>query len=357
MSILKTIRKVFIEDDQFSKKPQANASKPDDETMPFVLAGIAVVFLVWFLFFINSGNNALETDEYTFCPIDSSKISGTTYVLMDLSEKLDAGQSKDLEGMLHVAATRLQPYEKIDIRRIQAINGNPVEKLTSFCSHNLSDFFKKYGRRVKRSQCEKIVSDGEFDYEWDKSITGSIEKKKITEMCKIEIAQKKKATDAINIPERQGENRSYIIGAIEKLADGIHSDDGDVDGNDTKLQSTPPPTKLIIFSDMLQNAPWFSQYQKTNGQIDATLWDSKRLFEEREKQNSVNDMGIQTKHTFDYVLVCYLNNNILTSGKIKQHRKMWKEYFWKAEYVDANAYRIADYGECTTKSKYMMRQH
>ena len=356
MSLLKKIKGLFVEDNQSLKKAQRNqasASKTDDEAMLFVLSGVAVLILAWVLITITNGADVPETDEH-FCPIEPSQISGTTYALMDLSEKLDAEQSKDLEGMLEVAATRLQPYEKIDIRRMQSINRQPIARLTSFCSHNIDDFFLKYGRRVNRDDCEIIVAQDEVNDNWDKSITSKNEREKIKEMCKIEIAQKKKATDAAQIPKRQGENRSYIIGAIERLADGIHDGDGD----DTKLQSTPTPTRLIIFSDMLQNAPWFSQYQKTNEQIDATLWDSNRLLEEREKQNSVNNMGVRTKHEFNYILVCYLNNDILTGGKIKQHRKMWKEYFRKSGYVGAKTiYATADYGECTTKTKYMMRQH
>lgn len=263
------------------------------------------------------------------CPIDDSKISGRVFVLMDLSNKLDdTVQSPDLRATLTAVATNLNAYEKLGISRMQANADVPRKQLgAAFCSPNLSKL-DDHGELVEREDCEEISKSGKR-YKWHPNIAPK-QQEEIRKVCEHYIDQSKKARDAANIPEEQGDNRSYVVGAIEDLM---------VEA----ANSATTNLRLLIFSDMLQNSNWFSQYG------DVSLWEIDKLLAARETQNA--RMGPRPENPFQSVLVCYLSRPQLATARNKiKHQELWADYF-----ADTDDFLTAEEGLCADKAKAWMQ--
>lgn len=299
---------------------------------------LMVVFVPIALLVIWSGNKTsikIPINPVSLCPNDSQHIVDTTYILIDLSESLSREQRNELQTSIEVASENLQKYGRLSISHMQPDLNNPRDHLSDLCnSADLEDIKNAVGRSVDPSRdCPNIIN-GEFIFH---NRVGKTMRDHIRNICKNLGDLDKKIKDAIStIPQTNPEQaRSYIIGSIEDVMTDADS-----------IPSTTP-TRLVIFSDMLQHADWFSQYRKRHG-----AWTMDNI-NQRRKKYAPDLMKTPPQNNFDEVLLCYQPNShaILKSAENRNaHRTMWKDYF------KDSIFSHVDWGGCPSAIANMMKK-
>ncbi len=288
--------------------PAGDVARNED----YKMAWGALIFLIPIALFILLGGNsssAIAIDPVTLCPIEKEHIVRKTYVLIDLSETLSPKQRSWLRELLNAAAHNMATRELLSISQMQALQNNPrKEEDPPFCSPDVGRIGQA-GDRIKPRDCDAIVDD---KYTWPRNL-GDATREDIHMACgeyldlRGKVGQAAKRYKSVNLEQPL----SYIVGGIEDIMEDANDEPSNV------------PARLIIFSDMLQNAGWFSQYRRNHGE-----WTIKNL---RERRRNATAMGAQPDNNFSEVLLCYLPSVhptvLATARREKLHRQMWEGYF------------------------------
>ena len=283
---------------------ESQAEKIDYQT--YLVLGLLFVFAAAILL---SGNSRAKPplDPVTLCPADENHIPSRTYVLMDLSERLRPGQRHSLRRLIKASSNNLEAREQINISRLQSNQKRPRKELLSFCSPDIGYIEKSVGERISpEDDCRRIVS-GEF--RWPPGI-GQNTRRRIRTTCESYSELQKRAEQATKtVPDANPEeSRSYIVRALEDI---MH--EANAARNGGRL-------RLIVFSDMLQNAEWFSQYIESH-----ESWTTETL---RDRRRNASGLGTEPENNFDEILLCYLRNDFIgTAEQRVAHKKMWARYF------------------------------
>ena len=308
-----------------------------ERTENYKVAWLALFPLALVAIFIVLGSNQptkIAINPESLCPIENEHIARKTYILIDLSEVLAQEQRAWLHDLLKTAAENMTTRELLSISQMQTVQSDPRKEVQRFCSPDIRRIGQA-GDRITNEDCPAILDPNE-NFIWPRNL-GDNTRKNITNACKNYLLLREKVSNASNRYKNVNVEQpySYIVGSIEDTMEDANDDPSIV------------PTRLIIFSDMLQNAGWFSQYRKKNhGE-----WTIENLLERR--RNATN-MGPQPGNNFNEVLLCYLPNNhpiIVTTHAQKQHRQMWKSYFKKT----AN-FKHTEASGCAIATKELMRE-
>ena len=292
----------------------------------------AALLIVWSS---NQKNIEVPLDKSSLCPLED--LAGTTYILMDLSNPLSDEQRSDLQASIEKASENLKQHERLSISRMEPDQNNARVHLLDFCNPTYSEDIKDIaGRSINPKQdCPAIIAK---TFKFHPRV-GEVNRERIYKICANRAKLDKKIEDAVKtIPETNHEQpRSYIIDSIEDVMRDANSRSGDF------------PKRLVAFSDMLQNADWFSQYKKQHGE-----WTLDNINQRR--KNAPQHMKTPPKNNFSEVLLCYQENadtdRILKRAEQKNsHRAMWKDYF-----AESNIFRTADPGGCSSKVIDMMQK-
>ncbi len=296
--------------------------------------GFLIVLIPVVLFIVVSSRQTAEVplNSLTLCPADEKHISGKTYILMDFSEPLSDPQRDTLRDLLKVASKNLKKHERLSISSMRSNPQRPREHRLDLCNPvDLENIRDTFGRSVDADKnCPDIIAKT-FPFH---NRVGKENRDRILATCKRFAEVKKNAEAAAEgVPSTNPEQlRSYIIGSIEDIMADANSD------------SNKAPTRFIAFSDMLQNAKWFSQYEKQHGE-----WTIDNIRKRREKHAPAN-MQTPAEHAFDEVLLCYLPNNFIGTAKRRNaHRRMWRDYFKKA-----GTFKFLELGGCVNEVKSIM---
>lgn len=285
------------------------------------------------LFILFGSNRSAEVaiDPNSLCPVERAHIVRKTYILIDLSEPLAQVQRTSLQELLEVAAENMATRELLSISQMQTIQRDPREEVQRFCSPDI----RRIGQAGSRIQTTDCVAINKNSYTWPRNL-GDNTRKDIAAACEeysrlqAKVHEASKPYNSVNLEQPY----SYIVGSIEDAMDDAASEPSTV------------PARLIVFSDMLQNAGWFSQYRrKTHGE-----WTIDNLLERR---RSAANMGPQPSNNFDEVLLCYLPNRhpiIATAFAKNQHRQMWGNYFSKTQ-----KFKSTEASGCAVAAKELMR--
>lgn len=295
---------------------------PNSPNRSFLLGvgGCAILSFVLLMFSIifsgpSSGGNSITLDPTTLCPVNQKKIVSETYIHIDLSEKLTPEQRGWLQNLLTVAQNhKLPTYSLISISQMQTISKAPRVSVQRFCIPEIGGIGVA-GKSITREDCPAIAAE-EFD--WKQHRTRNVGKnlrEKIRIACTSYVELNTKIQQAAdrykNVSVEQ--SRSYIVGGIE---DVLHASNPRI------------PTQLIVFSDMLQNTDWFSQY---NTPIDK--WTADNLKKLRNRKIAIKEMGGKPPPAdikFNKILLCAIpsQHSVLASARNqKAHELMWKEYY------------------------------
>ncbi|WP_423905712.1 hypothetical protein [Candidatus Spongiihabitans sp.] len=278
----------------------------------YALIAVFVPITLLILWLSNKQNVEIPLNDFTLCPADERHISRKTYILMDLSEPLSELQQGELQKLIEVASENLQKHERISISRMEPDPDNPRVPLFNLCnSVDIKSITDAVGRSVyPKKDCHDIINK-KFKFH---PRVGDPTRERIRGICKDRDDLNKKIKDAVKtVPGGNTEQkRSYIIGSIEDIISDASGGPRDV------------PIRLIVFSDMIQNANWFSQYREQHGS-----WTIDNI-NQRRKKYAPDHMKTPPKNNFDEVLLCYQpsSHTILKRAEKKNaHRGMWKEYF------------------------------
>ena len=324
------LKKLLLDDKHLAPKPVPNSRRQRgmSDSQPtstnhsaWWVAGIVgtLTALVLSILFTDSGTaNPVTIDPVTLCPIDKQYIAQETYIHIDLSEPLSEDQRGLLKKLLTVAQNnRLAPRSLFSISQMQTKPNAPRVEVQRFCIPNLVDI-DVAGSRVTREDCPDISED-EFDWNQDRTRhVGLASQEKITAACKNYMGLKEKVQKAADRYEEVSleQKRSYIVGSIEEvLSASKHA-------NNPRI-----PTQLIVFSDMLQNAGWFSQYNTKPDE-----WTVKNLKKQRKSDPAIKELGGKPPPAnlkFNKVLICAIPSAhpFLASARNKKtHKEMWEGY-------------------------------
>lgn len=312
--------------------PSQGAHKDNDENYKTAYIALAVLFA--FAIYILIGNEQDEEfplDVATLCPVESKHITGKTYILMDLSEPLSFNQRQALRDLLKEASGSLRKDEQLIVSRMRPNPYRPREEMLSFCnSVDIGSIKDSVGRRVSIDDCSAILG-GKFTFH--RGIREEI-RKRIRGVCENHGKVQGMTRKAVNaVPEANREQkRSYIVRNIEDII------------NDANLEPGGIPTRLVVFSDMLQNSEWFSQYAPSRH----GPWTIENLTLRREKALYMGEAP--QKNVLAAVLLCLLPNNTTGTAKLENnHRLMWRSYFKGIRFV------AVSYSGCAAAVKSVMR--
>ncbi len=319
--------KKFFLDEKYllpSQKPVA-AGAPDPSTNrnhPIWLSGgvaASVFALILSIIFSGAspGAGTIKVDPSTLCP-DPVHIVSETYIHIDLSEKLTPDQRGWLQELLQVAQNSTLPkYSLFSISQMQTKPKAPRVEVLRFCIPDIEGI-RAGGISVSKDDCPEIAEE-EFDWEQNKfRHFGQALREKITGACEVYVELKGKvqeAADRYKIVSLE-QSQSYIVGSIE---DVLHA---------TARDNSRISTQLIVFSDMLQNAKWFSQYN-----IQTDKWTAKNLKKLRKSDAAVKELGGKPPPAnlkFDKVLLCAIpsTHSVLANARSRNaHKAMWEKYF------------------------------
>lgn len=304
---------------------RAGRNRKDQITRIWKAVVLAVPFVLVVLVLLSGeSHDTIAIKETNLCPANDKYVVGKTFVHIDLTEPLNRQQRKALKDMLASAADNLKTSEHLFISQMQTDFEVPRARVQDFCNPDISRI-NDAGKYVTPEKCPVIIAN---KYRWAVS-AGKELRQQIRRAC---IAYQSKQEQVVKAAERYEkvnveQKKSYIIGGIE---DVMHAANGG---------PVNVPTRLILFSDMLQNADWFSQY---NTAVDD--WTVEHLKAERNKMINMREVP---DNNLSQVLVCYLPSAHRVLGPAKnlnQHKKMWREYFGKSkvfEWVDADGCAIA----------------
>ena len=294
--------------------------KPQVSTVWKAVGAIVMVVLALSVLSVISGRNSNDTiaiKSSNLCPANDKYIVGRTFVHIDLTEPLNRQQRAALQAALRSVAVNLKTRERLIISQMQTDFAAPRKVVQDFCSPDISRI-STAGKSVTRDQCPAIIAGG---YRWARSVGEGL-RQQIRRACE---AYQKLQSQVVVAAERYAkvnveQKKSYIIGGIE---DVMHAANG---------KPINAPARLILFSDMLQNADWFSQYRTASDE-----WTIERLKDLRIK--TVN-MGELPDNNLSEVLICYLpsaHRALATAKSRNQHYKMWDEYFGRTKVFESDA--------------------
>ena len=323
--------------------PQSTATSP-----PAMLSGAIAVTLIALILSIafngksDSATTGVAINPNTLCPLDDQNVVSETYIHIDLSEKLTEEQHGWLLDLLGVAQNSdMQPHSLFSISQMQTISTAPRVEVHRFCIPNISDIGAA-GRSVKKENCQEIAED---DFDWKQHRTrhiGGELRRKIESACRAYVNLKSRVEEAADRYKNVnlGQNRSYIIGSID---DVMHASNPNI------------PPRLIVFSDMLQNAKWFSQYNMPSDE-----WSANKLKKLRKSETAIKEMGGKPPSSdikFSKVLLCYLpsTHSILANARSrKAHKNMWEDYF-DPRMIPAGKFQAAPASACAKAAEILMQ--
>lgn len=349
------LKDIFLDDKHLVPKPakagrgRAPKPQPATATHSMLLGGISVVLVALVLSIIFSKGTAdpITINPETFCPVDKQYIAQETYVHIDLSERLNEDQRRWLKNLLSVAQLQLPPRSLFAISQMQTKARSPRVEVQRFCVPDIKDI-DVAGKRIKKDDCPEIAED-EFD--WSQNRTrhiGEAQREKITVACENYVELKEKVQKAAERYDdvSVAQNRSYIVGGIEDVVIA------------SKHAGNPGiPTHLIVFSDMLQNAKWFSQYSTSSED-----WSAKNLKKLRKNEAAIDELGGKPPsedRKFNKVLLCVIPSahSVLASARSRRaHEKMWEDYFVNrvVSPISQNFHYI-EAAECAVTAEAVMR--
>ncbi len=316
------------------KERRRNGSEAEDkDKFGYVVIAIFVPITL-LIFWVGSKENAeIRLNNKTLCPAEEQHISGKTYILMDLSEPLRKGQQSELKNLIEVASNHLKRHERLSISSMSPNQKSPRVPIVDLCNPvDLDSIENAVGRSINASDCPAIIKK---TFKFHRRY-GPETQERVQKICKNQDDLNKIIEYAIEtVPQTNAEqSHSYIIGSIEDIMIDAGGEPRDV------------PTRLIIFSDMLQNADWFSQYGNYQ---EWTIDNLKR------RRKNADKMGAAPEHTFSKVLLCYQPNKHIGNNvkRRKKHKKMWEEYF---EYFVERTenFKPIDSGGCTEETEALM---
>ncbi len=280
---------------------------------------IALALSILFNGASEGGESQIIVDPVTLCPVDKLYIVRETYIHIDLSEALSEDQRGWLKELLTVSQNNnLPPRSLFSISQMQTKPNAPRVEVQQFCIPNISDIGVA-GNRITRRDCPEITEE-EFDWKQNRTRhVGTDLQEKIKGACNNYVRLKKKVQEAADRYKKVilGQNRSYIVGSIE---DALYAT--------VRPGSSRIPTQLIVFSDMLQNAKWFSQYNTRPEE-----WTAKNFKKLRKGEAAVKELGNKPPPAdlkFNRVLLCVLPSahSILANARSQSaHKEMWRGYF------------------------------
>lgn len=308
------------------RSPQTGNSRIHPSLYLIAVFSIAVVVFI----VLGSKKTDVEIDlEETLCPT-KQHITRKTYLLIDLSETLLGTKRTALQNLLNVVAENLITREQLSISQMHANAYSPRREVQRFCNPDLSDIEGGYGKRIASTDCKIIIAD---EFIWPPGFTDQ-RRQDIKNTCNVYTKIQEKVVEASDRYSQvnPAERHTYIVGSIEDIMHEVNEYDGRA------------ANRLIIFSDMLQNANWFSQYPAYHHGD----WTFTNLAARRK---NVAYMGAIPDNNFAEVLLCYLPNpGILnTAKKRRQHRQLWNRYFAPAKV------HATDYNQCVIEAKSLMR--
>lgn len=308
---------------QIAGRKEQRSHSPSSPNRSVLLGGGAILcftLLVLSIIFSgpSSGGNPIVVDPVTLCPISHHNLAHETYIHIDLSEKLTKEQRGWLQSLLTVAQNNKLPvHSLISISQMQTVSKAPRVEVQRFCIPEISEIGAA-GRSVTRDDCEATATDEFWKQRKVRHVARNL-REKITAACKSYLDMttriQQSAARYKNVSLEQ--DYSYIVGSIEDILHASkHAGDSRV------------PTRLIIFSDMLQNANWFSQYKTPPDD-----WTIGNLEELRNSGQATKEIGGKPPPAdlkFNQVLLCAIPSwyPVLASARSQNaHAAMWKDYF------------------------------
>ncbi len=317
-------------------QPRSQGEGDEDNVNKWGYVLIVVFAFVALLIIWSGSQKSIEVslNESSLCPVED--LAGTTYILMDLSTSLSDRQRSDLQALIEKTSENLKQHERLSISRMEPDQNNARVHLFDFCNPTYSEDIKDIaGRSINPKDCPAIIAK---TFKFHPRV-GEVNRERIYKICENRAKLDKKIKDAVKtIPERNNEqSRSYIIGSIEDVVRDANSGSGDF------------PKRLVVFSDMLQNADWFSQYKKRHGE-----WTLDNINQRR--KNAPQHIKTPPANNFAEVLLCYQANadtdKILKRAEQKNsHRAMWEGYF-----AGGGTFRTGDPGGCSNEVIGMMKK-
>ena len=297
------------------RAPQASGNIP---TVAAIGAVVVLAVAAAAMFIDSAPDAVIDIRASNLCPRNDEHITGKTFIHIDLTETLSARQRTELKKMLNTAAKNLKAREQLIISQMQTDQNAPRKEVQKFCSPDISRI-NVAGRNVTREKCPNIIAG---KHPWARSLGGEL-RQQIVEACVNYEKLTEKVSDAAQLYSKVNveQNKSYIVGGVEQIIHAANREPRNV------------PTRLIMFSDMLQNAEWFSQYR-----IKPNEWSVDNLVQQREAfRDQSPEVDKLPRNNINEVLICGLksNSNVLDSdGALVKHETMWKNYFDKFPKVD-----------------------
>jgi len=264
-----------------------------------------------------------ELDAVTLCPINKQEIKAQRHILLDFSDPLTEMEREQVIRLVQSSTQALGTHESISLSILQNNINAPRVEAANFCNPiDKEQIADEVGRSmaVNSQTCNKILGG---DYSWPKRVSRET-RKSIGQACRNNKAMEEKIQDLIaEIPDRRGkgQSRSYIIRGIEDIIFQNRRMPGET------------PKYLTIFSDMLQNAEWFSQYRTK-----FPNWTIENL--KTARRDATYILGEEPQNNVHHVRICYVQRKGVLSlyAHQEQHRKMWADYFKSSQVVEEREY-------------------
>lgn len=264
-----------------------------------------------------------ELDAVTLCPINKQEIKAQRNILLDFSDPLTEMEREQVVRLVQSSTQALGTYESISLSILQNNINAPRVEAANFCNPiDKEQIADEVGRSVavNPQNCNKILGG---DYSWPKRVSPET-RKNIGQACRNIKTMEEKIQDLIaEIPDYKGkgQSKSYIIRGIEDIIFQNRRMPGET------------PKYLTIFSDMLQNAEWFSQYRTK-----FPNWTIENL--KTARRNAAYILGEEPQNNVHHVRICYVQRKGVLSlyAHQNQHRKMWADYFKSSRIVEEREY-------------------
>ncbi len=312
----------------FENATEQSSDSPDkkDYKLP-VLVGLFMTVIVGVILckegVICPNPPSPELDAVTLCPINKQEIKAQRNILLDFSDPLTKMEREQVIRLVQSSTQALGTYESVSLSVLQNNINAPRVEAAKFCNPiDKEKIADEIGRSVEVNPqtCDKIL---EGNYPWPKRVSPET-RKNIGQACRNIKAMDEKIQDLIaEIPDHKGkgQSRSYIIRGIEDIIFQNRRMPGET------------PKYLTIFSDMLQNAGWFSQYRTKFPD-----WTIKNL--KTARQDATYILGEEPQNNVHHVRICYVQRKGVLSlyAHQEQHRKMWADYFKSSQVVEEREY-------------------
>ena len=318
-----------------NQQPPSKKKSPETKSGDIPLCMAIAVLVIVVIIIMWPEPPLIEVHESTACPVKEEFLAGTTYLLIDLSEKLSASQQQYLKDTRFNIADNLKDHEQINISRMQADKNSPTKRLDKFCKPDFSDLIK-YGRSFPyKKDCKDVIKNSK-KYPWHPTINGKAAREQIKNAC-VRFQEFKERAEKFEIPTDQGDEHSYIAEAINATI--IYRE------REARKSKVSKPARLIMFSDMLQNTREFSQYPHKGKKPDPNTWGVEKLLD-----------VIENVNPFDSVLACFLKPfqpNMQPQDIRLANEKLWNEFFDYGK-ISKGRYKYAAANECAEEAKFFM---